>query len=167
MCDGKSAISVIQSENNIKGFVHFHQCSQNEPVFVYFHLHGFRPNQTHAIHIHEFGDLTDGCKSLGPHYNPQNTVHGSMKYPQYPRHSGDLINNLTSNKNGNFEFSYEDELLTLYGEQTILGRSVVIHEGIDDLGRGTGNKEKESKITGNAGNRIACSIIGLAKNQHL
>jgi Cu-Zn family superoxide dismutase len=36
---------------------------------------------------------------------------------------------------------------------------VVIHKGEDDLGLGF---NKESKITGNAGARMACAIIGLS-----
>jgi hypothetical protein len=34
----------------------------------------------------------------------------------------------------------------------------VIHADADDLGTGTG----QSSITGNAGSRIACAVIGLA-----
>ena len=29
----------------------------------------------HGFHIHEFGDMTDGCKSMGGHYNPDNVDH--------------------------------------------------------------------------------------------
>jgi Cu-Zn family superoxide dismutase len=161
-CHGKSFICVISSKP-IVGYIKFHQCSPNSLVNVAFHLHGFLPHQTHAIHIHELGNMLDGCTSLGPHYNPTNTTHGSILYPDQPRHAGDLINNLTSDDSGNFFFEYQDDLLTLYGDDSILGRSVVIHEKIDDLGRG-GNME--SLITGNAGNRIACAIIGRNKNEH-
>jgi Cu-Zn family superoxide dismutase len=39
-----------------------------------------------------------------------------------------------------------------------LGRSIVIHESIDDCGFG---HNKESLITGNAGGRMACAVIGI------
>ena len=139
------------------GYVSFFQCCQSHPTLVTFTLKNFEMVSTHAIHIHEFGDLSDGCKSLGPHYNPYHTTHGSMEYPKKERHAGDLINNFTTNKKGVFEYSYLDELIHV---KDILGRSVVIHKGIDDLGRG---RNKESLISGNAGERIVCGVIGLAQ----
>ena len=123
---------------------------------VQFNLKGFKPNKTHAIHIHEFGDMRKGCKSLGPHWNPTKKNHGSIWLDCCKRHAGDLINNLESNKKGHFNYKYRDPMLSLKG---IIGRSVVIHDGVDDLGRGD---NKESLITGNAGSRMACAIIGYA-----
>ena len=41
------------------------------------HLKGLKRGQIHAIHIHEFGDLTQGCKSCGGHFNPGNCDHTS------------------------------------------------------------------------------------------
>lgn len=143
------------------GYVIFSQCCKKHTVKVHFKLHGFMSNATHAIHIHEFGDLSDGCTSLGPHYNPDNTTHGSREIPENPRHAGDLINNFTTNEDGEFKYTYIDKLLSI---DDIVGRSVVIHEGIDDLGVGKGSSKKESLVTGNAGNRICCGIIGWKKN---
>ncbi len=131
--------------------------SQSSSVKVEFDLTHFGPNETHAIHIHEFGDLSDGCKTLGLHYNPENVNHGCYSHDTV-RHSGDLINNFKTDKDGNFKFEYNDDLLAV---NDILGRSVVIHEGIDDCGHG---KDKESLISGNAGKRIVCGVIGRMMN---
>ena len=53
-----------------------------------------------------------------------------------------------------------DKLIKLRGKYSVIGRSVVIHADEDDLGKGG---DKESLITGNAGARIACGVIGYAK----
>lgn len=145
------AISILENHGNVL----FEQlCKKHTKVT--FTLYNFPKNSTHAIHIHEYGDTSDGCKSLGTHYNPKNKNHGTIFDPERERHAGDLINNFYTDKNGKYTLSYVDELSV----KDILGRSVVVHEGQDDLGLG-GNKE--SLISGNAGNRIACGIIGLKK----
>jgi Cu-Zn family superoxide dismutase len=156
-----NAIAIFNN-SNIKGEILFHQCYNKKGVSVYIDLYDLEPNKTRAIHIHEYGDETNGCKSLGGHWNPYNTTHGSRKY-NMKRHAGDLINNFTTNSEGRYKYQYVDELLNLRGNinESIIGRSVVVHEGIDDLGLGN---NIESLKTGNAGKRMACAIIGRGKD---
>ena len=35
-------------------------------------VHSLGENPRHGFHIHEYGDLSDGCASCGGHYNPYN-----------------------------------------------------------------------------------------------
>ena len=39
-------------------------------------VHGLGPNPLHGFHIHEFGDLSDGCASCGGHFNPYGVIQG-------------------------------------------------------------------------------------------
>jgi Cu/Zn superoxide dismutase len=93
-------------------------------------LSGFKKNTTHAIHIHEFGDLREGCGTCGGHYNPYNKNHGSLGLTS-ERHVGDLVNNITSNINGEVlqTYVFSDIIIS-----DILGRSIVLHHLPDDLG---------------------------------
>eukprot|EP01080_Neovahlkampfia_damariscottae_P005375 gene5375-9182_t len=111
----------------------------------------------HGFHIHQFGDLSNGCTSAGGHFNPHKKEHGSPEDSN--RHVGDL-GNIVANKDGVAEIDFDDKLISLCGVNSIVGRCVVVHGLEDDLGKG---KDEESKKTGNAGPRVACGVIGLPK----
>lgn len=157
-----TAIAVFD-EPHVKGVVHFQQIYGQNFTTVSFDLHSLPPNQVKAIHIHEYGDTRKGCQSLGGHWNPDGTRHGSIYVNINDSHAGDLINNLQPDSFGNFRFQYKDPRITLFGSIhiSIIGRSIVIHEKPDDYGLGN---NKETKITGNAGDRMACAVIAHSKN---
>jgi Cu-Zn family superoxide dismutase len=130
------------TNNNISGIIIFEQLESSLKMQI--NLQGFKPNHTFAIHIHEFGDLTDGCTSLGAHFNPKHQNHGSDLYTN-DHHPGDIMNNLTSNHLGCVQLNYvTPHLSILYSSsKCIVGRSVVIHYYQDDLG------QKGSFVDGN------------------
>lgn len=73
------------------------------------------------------------------------------------RHIGDL-GNVKVSENGVAETKYSDQVISLYGQRSIIGRAVVVHNGIDDFGR---SGHPDSKKTGNAGGRAGCGVIGI------
>jgi len=152
-----SKASVVLSGNStVTGTVSFEQPSFSAAVVVKGNLKGLDRNALRGFHIHQYGDLTGGCLSAGPHFNPFNTTHGARTAEE--RHVGDL-GNIESNGNGEATFTFEDTRISLNGPLSIVGRAVVVHKGTDDLGKG-GNEE--SLKTGNAGERAACGVIGIA-----
>ena len=108
----------------------------------------------HGFHVHQFGNLSQGCKTAGPHWNPEGMTHGGPG--KEIRHHGD-IGNILADANGVAKLSMTDEKLMLYGPNSIVGRSCVCHAGVDDLGEGG---DEESLKTGNAGGRVSCGVIG-------
>lgn len=130
-------------------------------VKITVNVNNLEPYSIHAIHIHETGDLSNGCTTLKAHYNPHKKTHGGPNDKN--RHVGDF-GNIVADKNGNVNVSFMSNIVKLKGKYSVIGRSFVIHEGVDDLGKG-GNKE--SLITGNAGSRIGCGVIGFAADSKL
>ena len=59
-------------------------------IMIQGNMSGLTPNQQHAFHIHELGDLTNGCTSLAAHFNPFSVNHGGPE--SCHRHIGDLGN---------------------------------------------------------------------------
>jgi len=110
------------------------------------------PAGVHGFHIHEFGDCSsaDGT-AAGGHFNPQNMEHAGPMAEK--RHVGDL-GNITADDSGKAQLSYVDKHLAFSGPNSILGRGLILHAKPDDL---------KTQPTGDAGGRIACGVIGVAK----
>lgn len=146
------ALAILNGKD-VKGTVLFLQPkAPGGPVLISGNITGLTPGE-HGFHIHEKGDTSMGCASMGPHFNPYNFPHGAPTDPD--RHVGDL-GSITADKDGFVSLQIQDHVISLDGPLTILGRGVVVHEKADDLGRGN---NAESVKTGNAGARLACGII--------
>ncbi|KAK0184737.1 superoxide dismutase, partial [Armillaria mellea] len=144
-----SEATVVLQGATVNGNVVFQQDQPDGPVQIRGRIQGLDPSSLRGFHVHEFGNLTDGCTSAGAHYNPVNS-----------RHVGDL-GNIQSDENGVATLDFRDEIIKLEGPLSIIGRAVVVHTGTDDLGRGG---TALSLTTGNAGDRAACGVIELTRN---
>lgn len=149
-----NAIAVFSNPNQkINGSVIFSEDS-NGNVEIEINLKGAKKGP-HGFHIHETGNLLDGCGSCKSHFNPTNKKHGGPGIKE--RHVGDL-GNIFFNEKKECNMKIRDNQIKLRGNKfNIIGRSLVIHDKEDDLGQG-GNEE--SLKTGNAGSRIGCAVIG-------
>lgn len=148
------AICVLKQSTTVTGTISFCQ-DGSSPTTIGGEIQGLTPGK-HGLHIHALGDTTNGCTSTGPHFNPSNVEHGDLGAEV--RHVGDL-GNVIAGEDGIAKFNVENHLLHLSGDNSALGRALVIHADPDDLGLGG---HEQSKLTGNAGARSACGIIGLA-----
>ena len=144
----KAIAQLEHTEGDVQGAVKFKQ-KPGQPTIIQGIIKGLKPGK-HGFHIHEFGDLSDGCASAGGHYNPEGVDHGSLE----KGHVGDL-GNIIADKSGTSRFQIKAERVDL---SDVVGRAIVVHADEDDLGKGG---DEESLKTGNAGDRLGCGVIRL------
>jgi len=149
------AVAVLRGDSKVTGTITFEQSSEGSATTITYDIHGSDPSSKRGMHVHEFGDNTNGCLSAGSHYNPYKHTHAGPTDEK--RHAGDL-GNVQTDTQGNAQGSITDKVIKLIGPESVIGRMVVVHAGEDDLGKG-GNDE--SLKTGNAGGRAACGVVGL------
>lgn len=135
------------AKSKVKGDVKFEAAGEDVKVIV--NLTGLKANQKHGFHIHEFGNCSakDGS-SAGGHLNPLKAMHAAPTDEH--RHLGDL-GNITADAKGNAQV---EVLAAKTRLSEILGRAVVVHAKEDDL---------KSQPAGEAGDRVACGVIGLTQ----
>jgi Cu-Zn family superoxide dismutase len=147
----KKAICVVSPTqgNVVTGTITF--IKVEEGIKVIADIQGLSKGK-HGFHIHEFGDCSapDGT-SAGGHFNPSKTLHGAPHVAD--RHAGDM-GNIEADESGKGHLEYVDRTITMDGEASIIGKSMIIHASEDDY---------STQPTGNAGARIACGIIEVAK----
>jgi len=122
-----------------------------EGIRVQAHIHHLAPGK-HGFHIHEFGDCSSpDAMSAGGHFNPQMSEHAGPDANM--RHVGDL-GNIEADDSGHAHYDKVDTHIRFFGPASIIGRGLIIHEKADDL---------KTQPTGNAGGRVSCGVIGVAK----
>ncbi|HZP85406.1 MAG TPA: superoxide dismutase family protein [Burkholderiales bacterium] len=129
----------------VSGKVDFTQ-TQNG-VLVEARVTGLTPGR-HGFHIHERGNCTGDAAGAGAHFNPLAAAHGALI--DGARHAGDL-GNLDADASGVATYRAEVTGISLgTGEDSIIGRAVIVHERADDL---------TTQPAGNAGARQACGLV--------
>jgi len=133
-----------KSGSNVTGTVTFVQRRDLTEVLV--DIENLKPGK-HGFHIHEKGDCSaPDASSAGGHFNPTHQHHGGPSTAE--RHNGDL-GNIEAPASGKVHWESEFKM-NLKGPDSIIGKSVVVHEKEDDL---------KTDPAGNSGARIACGEI--------
>jgi superoxide dismutase, Cu-Zn family len=149
----KEAVAVVDpaSGSTCKGLVRITEGASSIKIIA--DLEGLAPGSKHAFHVHEFGDCSaPDAMSAGTHYDPAQTKHHGMPNDKMS-HAGDM-GNIEADANGKVHFELTLEGASIDGPQSpVLGRAVIVHANPDDFGQPVGN----------AGGRIGCGVIGLAK----
>jgi len=131
------AIAVIHptAGNKVSGTVTFTEVADG--VQIQAEITGLTPGN-HGFHVHQFGDCSAAdASSAGAHFNP--------------------TNNIEADASGSAKLDYVDHHISVANDkESVIGRSVVVHVKADDL---------KSQPAGDSGARVACGVIGIAKNQ--
>jgi Cu-Zn family superoxide dismutase len=136
-----------KSGSQVTGTVTFTKVG--DEIQVVADIQNLKPGK-HGFHIHEKGDCSAAdAASAGAHFNPTQKHHGGPMTPDH--HSGDL-GNVEADASGKAHLDWKGKL-SLSGNDSIIGRSIVVHEKEDDL---------KTDPSGNSGARIACGVINAA-----
>ena len=133
-----------KSGSQVTGTVTFTKVG--DEVQVVADIQGLKPGK-HGFHIHEKGDCSaPDAASAGGHFNPTMKHHGGPETLDH--HTGDL-GNIVTDASGKTHLEWKGKL-SLSGKDSIIGKSVVVHEKEDDL---------KTDPAGNSGARVACGQI--------
>ena len=133
------AVVVLKGQGEATGTIYFEQATANGRVRISGSLKYLDSNALRGLHIQcvpeecrnltantdssihcysESGDLTNGCVSVGAHYNPLGKAHGAPT--DVERHVGDL-GNVQTNEVGEALLTFEDSVISLNGPLSIIG----------------------------------------------
>ncbi|GMF65210.1 unnamed protein product [Phytophthora lilii] len=119
-------------------------------------LKGLAPGK-HALHVNVFGDVSQPAGgALGGVFNPFGKSHGA---PEDDERRVGSLGNVEVGADGSVQVHVEDKLVKLIGPHSIIGRSLVLHAGEDDLGKGG---HELSLQNGNAGAITAYGVVGIS-----
>lgn len=142
--------------NKVNGIINFKQVKNK--LIIKYNIFNLKDGE-HGFHVHRCGDITQGCSSGCDHFNPYNNNHGDLKSRN--SHAGDLGNIISKNNIAKGKIITDKISIIPFYKNSIIGRMIIVHKDKDDLGLG---KNDESLVTGNAGKRLACGIIGIKNN---
>ena len=137
-----------KSNSKVTGMVTFTKVGDDIQVVA--DIQGLAPGK-HGFHIHEKGDCSaPDAASAGGHFNPTMKHHGGPDTLDH--HTGDL-GNIVTDASGKTHLEWKGKL-SLSGKDSIIGKSVVVHEKEDDL---------KTDPAGNSGARVGCGAINAAE----
>ena len=121
-------------EDGVTGQVVFKQSSPFSPTVVRITLYGLLSRasgyQVHEFPVDETIPGSSKCTAAGGYYNPRNITRNSSSPTTYDAYEmGDLSGKSSQTLNRFYiaDFIYTDPYLPLFGTESIVGRSVIVH----------------------------------------
>ena len=155
------AVCVLRATDNanLHGAVHFSQTIGMNQLKITGEISGLPVDRKLAVHIHQYGDLTNGPVSAGARFHPERKASTSSK--DQSAYTAD-VGYLQVNAEGHAKIDFIDKRSTLFGPHSIIGRSVVISdEKEEDVVRVETEENKGPTVTPT--NRLAAGVIGICQ----
>lgn len=133
----------------VRGYIQFDQPSPSQPVRIHVNLLGLDQfTESYPWHVHDYPVRNALLRSypcsdseVGGHYDPRNAA-ANPNYATdcFPGNAtaceiGDFSNKVGYLRNDQQWQTFEDPNLSLYGSESIIGRSLVIHRGVPEENR--------------------------------
>ncbi|XP_038060176.1 uncharacterized protein LOC119731182 [Patiria miniata] len=134
-------------KNHVTGQIVFKQKKSGGSMEIKAGLYGLATDgpMEHAIDVHEYGDLSNGCESTGMRYTNWATEVGQTTSIG----KSDVLGTVQRDETGNVRSAWTAESGGLVGEHSILGRAVVVHAVRYDS---SPNSEEN-------GTKLACCVV--------
>lgn len=143
---GKSCVSILGSNKNelLKGVIRFCAVSETNTSGCVIDgvIDGLAPNTKHEVNVHEYGDLSNGCESVGSVFEQ----------------SAKIEKVVTSDADGGISFRILDQNLNV-GD--LIGRSVVISNANNKERLGCGIIARSAGLFENYKKICACDGVTL------
>lgn len=141
----------VDKESKAWGYFVLSQADSEQRLKISGKIHNLSPGE-HGMQIRCYGDITKGIETTGPIYNPFRKKHGAK---ESRRRMVGSLGNVEADENNEAKVFFTDWLPVITGRESIIGRSITIHEFPDDNGA-------VNKIDGGVGRVLCGGVIGIA-----
>lgn len=157
------AVATLRGPDNtsvIQGSIYFSQTIGMDQIRMSGEIRGLPTDRKLILHVHEYGDLSNGPNSTGGRFTPDKKVStSSSKDPLLT--TGDS-GYLQVSAEGVAKVDYVDKRLTLFGPSSIIGRALVVMDEKEDDAARAEPEENKGTVT-IASNRLAAGVIGICQ----
>ena len=147
----KAICTLYGNDATVYGTLVITQSHEDAKSVITGELQGLSPGKR-ALHVNVFGDVSQP----GGVFNPFGKNHGA---PEDDERRVGSLGNVVVGEDGSAKVHVEDKLVKLIGPHSIIGRSLVVHEGEDDMGKGGHDLSLQD---GNAGAIKAFGVVGIS-----
>lgn len=143
--------------SNIQGSIYFAQTIGMEQIKISGEIRGLPIDRKLIVHVHEYGDLSNGPSSTGSRFTPDKRI-----APSTSSLSTNNFGYLQVSAEGVAKVDYIDKRLTLFGPSSIIGRSFVVIDEKEDDAQRVETEENKGSVTIQS-NRLAAGVIGICQ----